>query len=300
MASHTGAPAHTPVLGHLLRRTLEQTLIPSPNVVELAPGGSAGFVNRVAPAQDDVAELFHLNSRLSRHRPDDRLTAAEREGVRRWFFTTCGRHRPEDFTGPSNEVRRPHAELPAPLGALCAPFGGSGPLTGLLYGCDLMVVTGDALCRQQPGEDALWVERRLDGGPAALAPAMPDPGPAEALRGARAALVLTGVPWRSMLGSGPRGYRHMLMDAGVLLDVVCGLARQAGYEALPVRDFYDDELDTLLHCDGLERSALAVVALRRPTDGAADGAPDDTRGDAAGGTAGGASDGTAGDEGGAA
>ncbi|WP_156724697.1 nitroreductase family protein [Streptomyces apocyni] len=265
-ASRNETSAYTPGLDHLLRRTLEQTLIPSPNVVELAPGKAAGFVNRVAPAQDDVAELFHLNSRLSRHRPDDRLTEAEREGVRRWFFTTCGQHRAEDFTAESNTVRRPHTELPVPLGALCGPFGEDGPLTSLLYGCDLMVVGADALCRQQPGENALWVERHLDGGPAALAPTMIDVAAAEALHTAQAALVLTGVPWRSMLFGGPRGYRQMLMDAGVLLDVVCGLAGQAGYEAFPVRDFYDDELDTLLHCDGLERSALAVVALRTPAE----------------------------------
>lgn len=268
MSSRAETQAYTPGLDHLLRRTLEQTLIPSPNVVELAPGKSSGFVNRVAPAQDDVAELFHLNTRLSRHRPDDRLSTAEREGVRRWFFTTCGRHRAEDFTAEENTVRRPHTVLPAPLSALCGPFGEDGPLTGLLYSCDLMVVAADALCRQQPGENALWVERRLDGGPAALAPTMADPDAAEALRTAQAALVLTGVPWRSMLEAGPRGYRHMLMDAGVLLDVVCSLAGQAGYEAFPVREFYDDELDTLLHCDGLERSALAVVALRTAADAA--------------------------------
>ncbi|UYQ60636.1 hypothetical protein [Streptomyces peucetius] len=261
MSSVNTTSVRTPGLDHLLRRTLEQTLIPSPNVVELAPGKAAGFVNRVAPAQDDVAELFHLNSRLSRHRPDDRLTEAEQEGVRGWYFTTCGRHRPEDFTGPSNQVRRPHSELPCGLGELCAPFGAGGRLATLLYSCDLMVVAADALCRQQPGEDALWVERRLDG-PAALAPVMADLPAADALRESEAAVVVTGVPWRSMLARGPRGYRRMLMDAGVLTDVVCGLARQSGYAPLPVTDFYDDELDTLLHCDGLERSALAVVALR--------------------------------------
>lgn len=263
MTPDTETSAYAPGLDHLLRRTLEQTLIPSPNVVELAPGKAAGFVNRVAPQQDDVAELFHLNSRLSRHQPDHRLTDSEREGVRRWYFDTCGRHDPADFAGESNTVRRPHTALPGPLAAVCAPFGDGGQLATLLYSCDLMVVVPDALCRQQPGENALWVERLLDG-PSALAPMVPDESAAEALRAADAALVLTGVPWRNMLSHGPRGYRRMLMDTGVLLDVVGGLAMRAGLEAFPVLDFYDDELDTLLHCDGLERSALAVVALRAP------------------------------------
>src|SRR5688572_2751730 len=89
--------ADFPGLSTLLRRTLEQTLIPSPNVVELAPSKGSGFVNRLAPGHDDVAETFHMNSRLSRQRPDIRLSAEERAAVRQWYFTTCGKYRDEDL-----------------------------------------------------------------------------------------------------------------------------------------------------------------------------------------------------------
>jgi hypothetical protein len=252
-------------LDHLLRRTLEQTLIPSPNVTTLAPSKASGFVNRVAPDSVDVGELFHLNSRLSRHQPDTRLTAAEMAEVRNWYFTTCGRHRIEDFVAESNDVRRPHPSLGAALASVLNPFGASGRLAGLLYACDVMVVDDSAVCRQQPGEDAVWVEHRLTG-ERGLADAVPDASSADDLRAASAVLVLVGVPWRTMLGSGPRGYRQMLMDAGVLLDVLSGLARQAGLRPQPILDFYDDEIDALLHNDGLERSALALVPLLSAVD----------------------------------
>ncbi|MBL7500336.1 hypothetical protein I6A84_40805 [Frankia sp. CNm7] len=252
-------------LDHLLRRTLEQTLIPSPNVTALAPSKASGFVDRVTPDNVDVGELFHLNSRLSRHQPDNRLTAAEMADVHDWYFTTCGRHRADDFVGAANDVRRPHAGLSGPLAQVLAPFGTGGRLARLLYACDLMVVDGSVVCRQQPDEDALWVEHRL-GGPRGLADAVPDAASAAALRATDQVLVLVGVPWRTMLGGGPRGYRRMLMDAGVLLDVVLGLAQQADLRPRPVLDFYDDEIDTLLHCDGLERSALALVPLLPPAE----------------------------------
>jgi hypothetical protein len=263
MRPDTQTSVTTPGVDHLLRRALEQTLLPSPNVVELAPGRMAGFVGRVCAEQDDVAELFHVNSRLARHRPDHRLSEAERAGVRTWFFDTCGRHDPADLSPGPDAVRRPHAALPAPLAAVCGAFGAGGRLTPLLYSCDLMVLTAGALCRQQPGEDALWIEMHA-GGPQALAPMVPDEPAAGALRLADAAFLITAVPWRTMLGHGPRGYRRMLLDTGVLLDVLGGLAQQAGLEATPILDFYDDEVDTLLHCDGLERSVLAIVAARLP------------------------------------
>lgn len=274
MRTDTETSASAPGVDHLLRRALEQTLLPSPNVVELAPGKIAGFVNRVSADQEDVAELFHLNCRLSRHQPDRRLSESERAGVRTWFFDTCGRHDPADLSTSADSVRRPHAQLPQALAAVCSAFGPGGRLVPLLYSCDLMVLTADALCRQQPGEDALWVELLL-GGPGVLAPMVPDPAAAQALGGADVVFVLTGVPWRTMLGHGPRGYRRMLMDAGVLLDVLGGLAMQAGLDVSPVLDFYDDEVDTLLHCDGLERSVLALVAVRAPAPKipAAEGSP---------------------------
>lgn len=270
MRTDTETSAAFPGVDHLLRRALEQTLLPSPNVVELAPGKMAGFVNRVCADQEDVAELFHLNCRLSRHQPDRRLTDGERAGVRTWYFDTCGRHDPADLSTAADAVRRPHAQLPGALAAVCAPFGAGGRLVPLLFSCDLMVLTAEALCRQQPGEDALWVELLVDG-PGALAPMVPDEAAAQVLRRADVVFVVTGVPWRTMLGHGPRGYRRMLMDAGVLVDVLGGLAMQAGLEVHPVLDFYDDEVDTLLQCDGLERSALALLAARTPAPAAAEG-----------------------------
>ena len=259
------ADAQPAGLDPMLRRALEQTLIPSPNVVELAPSKASAFTNRLVPADDDVAELFHLNTRMSRHQPDVRLSETEKAGVRDWYFTSCGKYGEEDLAESADTVRRPHSSLPAGLAGVLAEFGAGGSLLSLLFGCDVMVVWDGMICRQTPGEDSVWVEHLLpDGAAERIAATGADAWSREALAEAEFVLVLTGVPWRSMLGGGARGYRRMLMDAGVLLDVVCGLAQHHGLDPRPVFDFYDDELDGLLYCDGLERSALALVPVLRP------------------------------------
>jgi hypothetical protein len=91
------------------------------------------------------------------------------------------------------------------------------------------------------------------------------PGPAaELLQADHPVVVVTGVPWRSMLFSGARGYRRMLMDAGLLVNAVASGALGHGLSPRPIFDFYDDELDALLCNDGVERSVLALLVLVRP------------------------------------
>jgi len=254
--------AEIPGLSTLLRRTLEQTLIPSPNVVELAPAKAAGFVNRLAPGHDDVAETFHMNTRLSRQQPDVRLRAGERAAVRQWYFTTCARYRDDDLVLDDRTVRLPHESLNEPLRAMLSAFGAAGSARTLLYRCDLMVVLDGAVCRQPPGEDAVWVERRLSAEELDRFHAVAaDEEARQEVGAALAVFAVVGVPWRSMVDGGPRGYRRMLMDAGVLLDVLGGLAQHHGLRPSHVHDFYDDEVDELFYLDGLEHSVLALVPV---------------------------------------
>ena len=287
-------PDTLPVLDEVTRRLLEQTLIPSPNVTALVDRQASTFVDRLRPEaaglRADVAELFHANSKLSRHEAPTRFTDAEITAVKDWFFASCGQVREEDLTDAAGQVRLPHAELPPPLGALLAPFGPDGPLARLLYSVDLGLVMGGApgggarLCRQAPGADHLWVERHLGDatgldatgldatgldatgqgatGLEALRRAVP--GPAGDLVGGDPIAVVTGAPWRTMLFGGPRGYRRVLMEAGVLVNVVGSAAVSLGLEPRPIFDFYDDEVDLLLGNDGVERSVLALLVLRTP------------------------------------
>src|SRR5690606_24231160 len=103
--------------------------------------------------------------------------------------------------------------------------------------------------------------------------ALVDPQPAGLLEEHPTYLVV-GVPWRAMLFDGPRGYRRMLMDAGVLLNALGAATQGAGRVPVPVFDFYDDEVDGLLGNDGVERSVVAML-VTQPTGGEA---TDDRRG----------------------
>lgn len=276
-APATGAPPVPDAVAGLddvTRRMVEQTLVPSPNVTALAGRRGSGFVDRLRPSASgllaDVAELFHLNSKLVRQLPDERFPDSQAAAIRDWFFATCGGVRDQDLTGAQTEVRLPHAGLPPGVAAGLAPFGPAGPLARLLYTVDLGVLlpdpagSGALACRQPAGAGHLWVEHRL--GPearAALRATVPDPVTAPLLV-EHPTFVLIGVPWRTMLFSGPRGYRRMLMDAGVLLNALGAAVLSQGLEPRPVFDFYDEELDELLGNDGVERSAVALLVARQP------------------------------------
>lgn len=250
----------------VLRRILEQTLIPSPNVIEFAPEGASAFVSRLDPACDNVAELFHVNTQLSRHTPEARLEPDQASSVVTWYFEHCGHHRAEDLSEQAACVRLPHDSLEPAERAVLGPFGAGGPLARLLFAVDLCAVADGYVHRQLPNEDAVWAEQKLspahvDRLNAALHPAAPAVD-----FDADLVLLVVGVPWRSMLLHGTRGYRRMLMDAGVVVNALGGVASARGLEPSPVYDFYDDEVDGVLGHDGVERSLLAMVAVRPPKD----------------------------------
>ncbi|GAA4710284.1 hypothetical protein [Phytohabitans rumicis] len=251
-----------PTLDDVTRRLLEQTLVPSPNVTALADRKASAFTERLS-AGDDVAELFHVNTKLTRHQADRRFTDAEIAAVRNWYLETCGRVHEEDMAPAAAQARVPHAALPAPVASVLAPFGQDGPPARLLYAVDLSVLLPGGVYRQLPGAGEVWLERRLSSADRdALRRAVPEPA-ARLLAGDDPVLLVTGVPWRMMLFNGPRGYRRTLMETGVLVNLLGALAAERGLDPRPVFDFYDDELDALLGHDGVEHSLLALLVLRR-------------------------------------
>lgn len=60
--------------------------------------------------------------------------------------------------------------------------------------------------------------------------------------------------------SGERGYRSVLVETGRRLAALEAAAAAAPLRLAPV-EFYDREIDALLHLDGLTRSVVAVVAV---------------------------------------
>jgi SagB-type dehydrogenase family enzyme len=138
------------------------------------------------------------------------------------------------------------------------------PSGGALYPLELYVLPlavsrlAPGVCHYDPYGHRLELLRDAPSLEQELADALVDPS---LLQCASAALVVTGVFWRSRFKYGQRGYRFALLEAGHLAQNVVLAAAALGLAALPVGGFYDRELERVLAVDGVDESALYVVLL---------------------------------------
>lgn len=79
--------------------------------------------------------------------------------------------------------------------------------------------------------------------------------------GIAAALVLTGVPWRTGWRYRERGYRHLYWDGGTMLAQLLAAADSAGLTAELYPGFPDAAVAAVIGSDGVHEFPLAVVAL---------------------------------------
>lgn len=80
-------------------------------------------------------------------------------------------------------------------------------------------------------------------------------------RGTAAALIVTGVPWRTGWRYRERGYRHVYWDAGTMLGQLLALADSAGLSARLHSRFPDGAVAGLVGADEVHEWPVAVVAL---------------------------------------
>jgi Nitroreductase family len=80
-------------------------------------------------------------------------------------------------------------------------------------------------------------------------------------RGNTAALVVTGVPWRTGWRYRERGYRHVYWDAGSMLAQLLAVADSAGLTARLHSRFPDAAVAALVGADGVHELPVALVAL---------------------------------------
>lgn len=88
-------------------------------------------------------------------------------------------------------------------------------------------------------------------------------GPPPRTTPAAAALVVTGIPWRTGWRYRERGYRHVYWDAGTMLSQTLALADSAGLDARLYTEFPDAAVSALVGADGVHEWPVAVVALGR-------------------------------------
>lgn len=132
------------------------------------------------------------------------------------------------------------------------------PSAGGLYPLELYVISGNVTGRS-PGLDHYDPRQhgltRLASGDFLqnIAEAIFVP---EALEGAAAVFVLSAMFGRSKVKYGERAYRFALMEAGHATQNLCLAAEAAGLGACPIGGFIDDQMNDLIHVDGVEEAVL--------------------------------------------
>lgn len=257
---------------------LEQTVMPSPTIVSLAPSPRELHQTRLAYLQPLASELYQANSRLGPWERDALPDPDDETAVRRWMLESRRDHDPDVVDGSRAPAPlRAFADLPAPLDRLFAVIAHEGEDAGFLFPVDLHVLLEGWIWLLPPGGGRLVAERRLrperrD----ALVGAVADQH-RDALESADLVLAFSTVPWRLQVLHGERGYRRALMETGIAVSRVCGVAGAAGLRPDAVVDFVETTVDDCLFNDGIERFCTALVPLRLTAeDDAAAAVPDAT------------------------
>lgn len=128
---------------------------------------------------------------------------------------------------------------------------------GGLYPVEIYVVAEAGLTHYHPRRRALDVLRDGDWRGAVVAATAGEPSVARA----PVVLAVTGMPWRTAWKYGPRGFRHLYWDAGMILANLLGIASAAQVDARVVLGFDDAAVGALLGLDEAREVPLALLAL---------------------------------------
>ena len=269
----------------------------------LTLGGGGASV--AALSDDDPAEAYHEASKLcpsllSRQmagvRRLERSVALQqavlRAGKRFPNRPTCALPAPQFPDVPFEQVlrnrrsQRPAEDVcisPAALSALLFAASGvtqramqpmrpdlrTAPSAGALYPLDVYVavrrVEGvlQGLHHYDPDRHAL-AALRLEDSASHLATVLIDPAHAHAA----AWVILAASFQRSRVKYGLRAFRFVLLEAGHIAQNVLLAAAAFNLAALPIGGFFDHQLDAFLRLDGLNESALYLIAVGSKHPGA--------------------------------
>ena len=234
--------------------------MPSPHSIDLVRTPTSDYLYRQARTSPHVAELYHENSKLTPY-----STLVPKAGpetfskIRAWFFDTAYDVAEGDVRVETPALRIAPGELPGPMAEVLDPFAHEGPLADLLYGTDLLVLSGEYLFKVAPTKPYLYTERCVK--PAARAALERALGGGLGAGDREVTLFVVACPWRYMFLAGPRGYRHTLLDVGRVLHYFEALPALQACRVRVVQDFHDSAVDRFCHADGLERSVYAVLQI---------------------------------------
>jgi len=242
---------------------LEETVIPSPNSVDLARSIGTDYVNRFSNSTPNVAEIFHLNSKVLRRSPIE--VPPDREVLyqaRDWFYRESYGLSEEDFVPEhADKVRILYQQLESPAAGFLHECAFEPRLSGLLHSVNIFVLKGNTLLKVLPRRDFLWVERNLDAELMQRLSGAFDQHSSRPDFASSTTVFLVGSFWRYMKFFGARGYRMVLMDCGELAHEF-----EARVNAVRYENFFDAEVDEVLLLDGVEHSVLMALVI--PNKGA--------------------------------
>jgi hypothetical protein len=238
---------------------LEETLIPSPNTVELVRSVESDYFLRFSNEGKNVAETFHLNSKMTPGSPLQLPCNREPlDEAREWFFTSSYDLALKEMVPEhADKVCATHDSFGPELGGLTAQLAGDGELSRLLHGLDVFIVRQRLVYRVVPRREYVWLERHLDDELVARLQSAFLPESDVGNLDDQVVIAVVGSFWRFMKFYGARGYRMILMDAGRLVHEIESRIPCTRYEV-----FYDDRVDNVLLLDGVEQSVLVLLTLK--------------------------------------
>lgn len=74
-------------------------------------------------------------------------------------------------------------------------------------------------------------------------------------------VIITGVPDRSRIKYGERGFRYMLIETGHLAQNICLLSDSFGLETCPIGGFIESKIISLLDIDNIKEYPLYMLAI---------------------------------------
>lgn len=249
-----------------LSSLLEETTLPGATGVDFWPSSYDGYGGRLGEHRPHIAELFQENTKLHAHMKPPDTETQDLATAKAWYLETPYRVDAAAVDATLEHAFRIHpSHLPRQLADLLRPFLKEGRLVSLPYGVDIWLLYKANLLRVVPSSEFLWIERRLEAEDETRIRQSLLRIPTTRLNASQALVFVAAAPWRYMLFLGPRGYRHMMFEAGMLLSRMTDLAGEAGLRATVALDFYDAQIDGVLLLDGVERTVLAVMALQGDT-----------------------------------
>jgi len=242
---------------------IESTLIPSLNSIELERNSISDYQNRFISRNDNLAEIYHENSKLNDYNKNFIIgNESLIKEVKDWYLKTTCKVKEEDIDrNKSEKFFKPISLFPDKLQELFNQILKEQKFVELLYSVDLLLLYEQNVYRIIPYSEYLMLEKTFSEDAIkhfiSSILYLKENGTTETI----AYLLLVGVPWRHMVFEGYRGYRSMLIEAGMLLNSVYEIGKKISMEINVYNNFIDNKINKLFNLDGIENYCLSIVSL---------------------------------------